>query len=302
MKYALEIKKLRKIYKTNICAINSIDLKVKIGDFYALLGPNGAGKSTTIGILSSLIKKSSGLVKIFGYDIDKDKINTKKKIGLVPQEFNFSPFETINQIVINQAGFYGIKKSIAIDRAKKYLNKLELWDQRNKPARVLSGGTKRRLMIARALMHKPKVLILDEPTAGVDVEIRRLIWKLLINLNKNGKTIILTTHYFEEAEFLCNHIGIMQYGILIKNTSIQKLLSKVKSEKFILESSSDISKIKIEGYNFKNLQKNTLEVEVDKKKGLNDLFFQLNSQNIHIISMRNKSNRLEELFLNLVSK
>ncbi|AFA41320.1 putative ATP-binding component of an ABC superfamily transporter [Wigglesworthia glossinidia endosymbiont of Glossina morsitans morsitans (Yale colony)] len=301
MKYALELKKLKKIYNKKFCAIESIDLTVKVGDFYALLGPNGAGKSTIIGIISSLIKKSSGIVKIFGEDIDQNPFSYKRKIGLVPQEFNFSPFETIKQIIVNQAGYYGIKKNIAIIRAKKYLSQLDLWDYRNKPARTLSGGMKRRLMIARALIHEPKLLILDEPTAGVDIEIRRLIWSLLINFNKNGKTIILTTHYFEEAEILCRHIGIMRLGILIENTSIKNLLSKIQSEKFILDVSSNISNIKLNRYSFKILNNFLLEVEVKKNQGLNDLFLQLNSKNIQVISMRNKSNRLEELFLHLVS-
>ncbi|MDQ1237654.1 MAG: ABC transporter ATP-binding protein [Wigglesworthia glossinidia] len=301
MEYALEIKKLKKIYNKNIYAVRSIDLTVKTRDFYALLGPNGAGKSTIIGIISHLIKKSSGTVKIFGKDIDKNPFSYKRKIGLVPQEFNFSPFETIKQIIINQAGYYGVKKKIANIRAKKYLNQLNLWNERNKAARMLSGGMKRRLMIVRALMHEPKLLILDEPTAGVDIDSRRLIWSLLKNFNKKGKTIILTTHYFEEAENLCRHIGIMRCGTLIENTSIKNLLSKIKSEKFILDLSCKISNIKLNGYNFKVLNDFSLEVEVKKYQGLNDLFLQLNSKNIQVKSMRNKSNRLEELFLNLVS-
>lgn len=301
MKYALELKKLKKIYNKKFCAIESIDLTVQVGDFYALLGPNGAGKSTIIGIISSLIKKSSGIVKIFGEDIDRDPFSYKRKIGLVPQEFNFSPFETIKQIIVNQAGYYGIKKNIAIVRAKKYLSQLDLWDYRNKPARTLSGGMKRRLMIARALIHEPKLLILDEPTAGVDIEIRRLIWSLLTNFNQNGKTIILTTHYFEEAEILCRHIGIMRLGVLIENTSMKNLLSKIQSEKFILDLSSNISNIKLNRYSFKILNNFLLEVEVKKNQGLNDLFLQLNAKNIQVISMRNKSNRLEEFFLHLVS-
>ncbi|MBC1359806.1 ABC transporter ATP-binding protein, partial [Listeria booriae] len=221
MTYALEIKGLRKIYSTGVEALRGIDLTVEEGDFYALLGPNGAGKSTTIGIITSLVNKTSGKVNVFGYDLDTDIVRAKQQIGLVPQEFNFNPFETVQQIVVNQAGYYGVSRKEAIKRSEKYLKQSNLWEKRHERARMLSGGMKRRLMIARALMHEPKLLILDEPTAGVDIELRREMWTFLRELNESGTTIILTTHYLEEAEMLCRNIGIIQSGELIENTSMK---------------------------------------------------------------------------------
>lgn len=230
MNYALELAQLTKTYAGGVKALRGIDLNVEAGDFYALLGPNGAGKSTTIGIISSLVNKTSGSVRVFGYDIDKDIVNAKRQLGLVPQEFNFNPFETVMQIVVNQAGYYGVTRREALARAEKYLTQLDLWGKREERARMLSGGMKRRLMIARALMHQPKLLILDEPTAGVDIELRRSMWGFLKELNAQGTTIILTTHYLEEAEMLCRNIGIIQNGDLVENTSMKGLLAKLKSK------------------------------------------------------------------------
>lgn len=301
MTYALELSKLTKIYASGVKAVNGIDLRVEAGDFYALLGPNGAGKSTTIGIISSLVNKSSGLVKVFGYDIDKDTINAKRQLGLVPQEFNFNQFETVQQIVVNQAGYYGIDKPQALERAKIYLEQLGLWDKRNESARMLSGGMKRRLMIARALIHQPKLLILDEPTAGVDIELRRSMWGFLKALNDQGTTIILTTHYLEEAETLCRNIGIIQHGLLMENTSMKGLLAKLKSEIFILDLAPKSPLPKLEGYIHHMTDTSTLVVEVAREQGINSLFGQLTTQGVQVLSMRNKANRLEELFVNLVN-
>ncbi len=230
MTIALELQQLKKTYPGGVQALRGIDLQVEAGDFYALLGPNGAGKSTTIGIISSLVNKTSGRVSVFGYDLEKDVVNAKRQLGLVPQEFNFNPFETVQQIVVNQAGYYGVERKEAYIRSEKYLKQLDLWGKRNERARMLSGGMKRRLMIARALMHEPKLLILDEPTAGVDIELRRSMWGFLKDLNDKGTTIILTTHYLEEAEMLCRNIGIIQHGELVENTSMKALLAKLKSE------------------------------------------------------------------------
>ncbi|EPH63778.1 ABC transporter, ATP-binding protein [Enterococcus faecium 13.SD.W.09] len=250
MPYALEIKNLKKSYATGVEALKGIDLTVDEGDFYALLGPNGAGKSTTIGIITSLVNKTSGEVKIFGYDIDTDLVRAKQKIGLVPQEFNFNPFETVQQIVVNQAGYYGVSRKEALSRAKKYLKQSNLWEKRNVRARMLSGGMKRRLMIARALMHEPSLLILDEPTAGVDIELRRDMWNFLRELNQQGTTIILTTHYLEEAELLCRNIGIIQSGELIENTSMKNILSNLQYETFIFDLESYENKPEIVGYEY----------------------------------------------------
>lgn len=301
MTYALELEKLTKTYAGGVQALRGIDLRVEAGDFYALLGPNGAGKSTTIGIISSLVNKSSGKVQVFGYDIDKDIVNAKRQLGLVPQEFNFNPFETVMQVVVNQAGYYGVKRSDAIDRAEKYLTQLDLWGKRNDRSRMLSGGMKRRLMIARALMHEPKLLILDEPTAGVDIELRRSMWGFLQELNAQGTTIILTTHYLEEAEMLCRNIGIIQGGELVENTSMKSLLSKLKSETFVLDLAPKSAIPKLEGYHSSLLDTSTLEVEVMREQGLNSLFSQLSKQGVQVLSMRNKANRLEELFVTLVN-
>lgn len=302
MTYALELSKLTKTYSSGVQALRGIDLHVGAGDFYALLGPNGAGKSTTIGIISSLVNKTAGQVKVFGYDLDRDIVNAKRQLGLVPQEFNFNPFETVLQIVVNQAGYYGVARQEALKRAQQYLSQLELWEKRNERARMLSGGMKRRLMIARALMHQPKLLILDEPTAGVDIELRRSMWGFLKDLNAQGTTIILTTHYLEEAEMLCRNIGIIQHGELIENTSMKALLSKLKSETFILDISAKSPLPNLEGYRYQLMDNTTLEVEVEREQGLNGIFSQLSSQGIQVLSMRNKANRLEELFVTLVNR
>ncbi|MFI3803455.1 ABC transporter ATP-binding protein [Vagococcus fluvialis] len=299
MVYALEINNLKKTYDTGVKALKGVDLTVEEGDFYALLGPNGAGKSTTIGIMTSLVNKTSGQVKIFGYDLDKELVKAKQQIGLVPQEFNFNPFETVQQIVVNQAGYYGVPRKEALIRSEKFLKQSNLWEKRNVRARMLSGGMKRRLMIARALMHEPKLLILDEPTAGVDIELRRDMWEFLKELNEAGTTIILTTHYLEEAEMLCRNIGIIQSGELIENTSMKELLSKLQSETFILDIVPTNKEIKLVDYHYELEDQQTLAVEVQKDQGINDVFTQLSNQGITVTSMRNKSNRLEELFLKL---
>lgn len=302
MTYVLELFQLKKTYPGFVKALTGIDLQVKVGDFYALLGPNGAGKSTIISIVSSLVNKTSGKVKVFGYDLDKDVLNVKRQLGLVPQEFNFNPFETVLQIVINQAGYYGVPRSLAFSRAEMYLSQLALWNKRNEPARDLSGGMKRRLMIARALMHQPKLLILDEPTAGVDIELRRSMWSFLKTLNMQGTSIILTTHYLEEAEVLCRNIGIIQYGELIENTSMKKLLNQLELETFIFDLAPKSPIPILNDYKFRLVDMLTLEVDVLRDQGLNGLFSQFYEQNIQITSMRNKVNRLEELFINLMNK
>ncbi|HIF9252585.1 TPA: ABC transporter ATP-binding protein [Photobacterium damselae] len=299
---ALEIKNLNKIYKGGVNALKNMSLGVKKGDFFALLGPNGAGKSTTIGIISSLVNKTSGSVSIFGFDLDKQKVEAKNQLGLVPQEFNFNPFETVEQIVMNQAGYYGVERSVAKERAKKYLSQLDLWGKRGERARNLSGGMKRRLMIARALMHEPKLLILDEPTAGVDIELRRSMWTFLRSINEQGVTIILTTHYLEEAEMLCRNIGIINHGELIENTTMKSLLSKLEAETFILDLSAPVETVALEQVVWRLLDSTTLEIEINKGESLNHVFAQLSEQGINVQSMRNKANRLEELFVTLVAQ
>ncbi|EOS8339883.1 ABC transporter ATP-binding protein [Vibrio parahaemolyticus] len=299
--YALEIEQLRKTYAGGFEALKGISLQVKKGDFYALLGPNGAGKSTTIGIISSLVNKTSGVAKVFGYDIDTDLELAKQNLGLVPQEFNFNQFETVDQIVIQQAGYYGVSKILAKERAEKYLKKLDLWEKRKERARNLSGGMKRRLMIARALMHEPKLLILDEPTAGVDIELRRSMWDFLKEINQQqGITIILTTHYLEEAEMLCRNIGIINRGELIENTTMKALLSKLSVETFILDIETDGEVPELNGVNRQSLIDGSLEIELDKSQGLNAVFAQLTEHGVKVLSMRNKANRLEELFVSIV--
>ncbi|GIU05108.1 ABC transporter ATP-binding protein [Shewanella glacialipiscicola] len=301
--HALVLEGLKKTYKGGVEAVKGISLTVNQGDFFALLGPNGAGKSTTIGIISSLVQKSSGTVKVFDYDIDNQLEHAKLCIGLVPQEFNFNQFETVLQIVVNQAGYYGVPKPVALERAKKYLSQLDLWEKRNSPSRELSGGMKRRLMIARALMHEPKLLILDEPTAGVDIELRRSMWEFLKQINQQGVTIILTTHYLEEAEMLCRNIGIIDNGILVECTSMKALLSQLNVETFILDLRRDISTAPVlDGMACRLTDPHTLEVDVAKDHNLNDVFSQLSAANVEVLSMRNKSNRLEELFVELVNK
>ena len=301
--HALEIKNLIKTYATGVQAVKGIDLTVEQGDFYALLGHNGAGKSTTIGIISSLVNKTSGSVKVFGYDLDTQKTQLKQQIGLVPQEFNFNQFEKVVDVLTQQAGFYGIPLKEAKARAEMWLKKLDLWEKRTHLIRELSGGMKRRVMIARALMHNPKLLILDEPTAGVDIELRRSLWDFLRELNQQGTTIILTTHYLEEAENLCRNIGIIQHGKLIENTSMKSLLAKLETEIFVLDLQNmpQNRPLLIEHYPHKLLDENTLEVEVQRAQGLTNLFTQLTTQNVEVLSMRNKSNRLEELFLKMAN-
>ncbi|MEZ8877838.1 ABC transporter ATP-binding protein [Vibrio lentus] len=299
--YALEIEQLRKTYAGGFEALKGISLQVKKGDFYALLGPNGAGKSTTIAVISSLVNKTSGKVKVFGYDIDTDLELAKQNLGLVPQEFNFNPFETVEQIVLQQAGYYGVTKALAKERAKKYLSQLDLWEKRGERARNLSGGMKRRLMIARALMHEPHLLILDEPTAGVDIELRRSMWEFLKEINeKQGITIILTTHYLEEAEMLCRNIGIINRGELIENTTMKALLGKLSAETFILDLEEGTAEPKLDGVNSQVMVNGSLEIEIDKNLGLNAIFAQLTEQQVKVLSMRNKANRLEELFVSIV--
>ncbi|EMJ86637.1 ABC transporter ATP-binding protein [Leptospira meyeri] len=302
-KYAIELEGLEKTYANGVKALRSIDLKVESGDFFALLGPNGAGKSTTIGILSSLINKTGGKVKIFGTDIDTSPDLAKTFLGIVPQEFNFGIFEAVEQILINQAGFYGIPYKEAKEKVEYYLDKLSLFDKRKSAAGQLSGGMKRRLMIARALVHDPKLLILDEPTAGVDIEIRRSMWEFLKELNKAGKTIILTTHYLEEAESLCKNIAIIDKGEIVENTSMKKLLHRLDKETFIIDLKKSIkSKPMSKKFSWEWLDDHSLEVQLDKKDSVNQLFTELTKLNLEVLSLRNKSNRLEELFLSLTGK
>ncbi|MCJ8295651.1 MAG: ABC transporter ATP-binding protein [Colwellia sp.] len=309
MTYALEISALAKTYKGGFQALKGIDLTVEKGDFFALLGPNGAGKSTTIGVITSLVNKTDGQVKVFGYDIDTDLEKAKSFIGLVPQEFNFSQFEPLMHILVNQAGYYGVPKPLAIERAEKYLKQLELWDKRDEPARALSGGMKRRLMIARALMHEPQMLILDEPTAGVDIELRRSMWGFLRELNMQGITIILTTHYLEEAEMLCRNIAIIDGGEIVEDTSMKKLLAQLDVETFVFDIKVAATVAELEQFveqsqeiTYRVIDDHTLEIDLNKSQNLNQVFEQLNVANIEVQSMRNKSNRLEALFVSLINK
>ncbi|MGB1912360.1 MAG: ABC transporter ATP-binding protein [Porticoccaceae bacterium] len=300
---ALSIASLTKTYDNNFKALKGIDLDVSQGDFFALLGPNGAGKSTTIGVICSLVRKTSGKVKIFGIDIDEDFSAAKQFVGVVPQEFNFNQFEKPIDILITQAGYYGIPASIATERAEKYLKQLGLWEKHNMPSRSLSGGMKRRLMIARALIHEPQLLVLDEPTAGVDIELRRSMWTFLEEINRQGTTIILTTHYLEEAERLCRNIAIIDKGSIVQNTSIKNLIKQLNKETFILDLKEEIKSCPtLEDYPITKVDSHTLEVAVDKNKSLNNLFSVLSKQGIEIVSMRNKTNRLEELFIDMVEK
>ncbi|WP_448681864.1 ABC transporter ATP-binding protein [Pseudomonas nicosulfuronedens] len=303
MSSALSIRQLTKTYGNGFQALKGIDLDVAEGDFFALLGPNGAGKSTTIGILSTLVNKTSGTVNVFGHDLDKDPYGLKRCLGVVPQEFNFNQFEKVFDIVVTQAGYYGIPMSVAKGRAEKYLTQLGLWDKRNSASRELSGGMKRRLMIARALVHEPRLLILDEPTAGVDIELRRSMWNFLTELNGEGISIILTTHYLEEAEQLCRNIAIIDHGTIVENTSMRKLLNKLHVETFYLDLQGTLNEApKLDGYPVRLVDDHTLEVQVDKSLGINGLFVQLNALGHQVLSLRNKSNRLEELFVSLVEK
>ncbi len=303
MSSALSIRQLTKTYGNGFQALSGIDLDVAEGDFFALLGPNGAGKSTTIGILSTLVNKTSGTVNIFGHDLDREPAALKRCIGVVPQEFNFNQFEKTFDIVVTQAGYYGIPPKIANERAEQYLTQLGLWDKRDVPSRSLSGGMKRRLMIARALVHEPRLLILDEPTAGVDIELRRSMWTFLTELNQKGITIILTTHYLEEAEQLCRNIGIIDHGTIVENTSMRQLLSQLHVETFLLDLKNDLQVApQLIGYPARLVDNRTLEVQVDKAVGITGLFTQLALQHIEVQSLRNKTNRLEELFVSLVEK
>jgi len=298
---ALVIKNLKKTYQTGLTALKGIDLEVEQGDFFALLGPNGAGKTTIIGIITSLINKTSGEVSIFDHPIDKEWAIAKTFIGVVPQEFNFNFFEKVIDIMVNQAGYYGIPRPLAFERAEQYLTTLGLWDKRFEPARELSGGMKRRLMIARALVHEPKMLILDEPTAGVDIELRRSMWTFLRELNNKGKTIILTTHYLEEAESLCRGIAIIDKGNIIENTTIKKLLSKLNTETIILDLKRPLAEApEIIDCEAHVLDETTLEITFPKQLSLNQLFQTLSNKHIEVVSMRNKANRLEEQFIRLV--
>jgi ABC-2 type transport system ATP-binding protein len=302
MTYALEILDLKKTYPGGTEALKGISLSVKEGDFYALLGPNGAGKSSTIGIIGSLVTKTSGMVKIFGIDAGKDIAEAKTMLGVVSQEINFSQFEKVMDIVVTQAGFYGIPKSEAMPKVENILKRLSLWDKRNVQARTLSGGYKRRLMIAKALVHNPKLLILDEPTAGVDIELRREMWTFLKEINKNGTTIILTTHYLEEAEQLCRNIGIIDHGTMVADTSMKDLLGTLNVQGFVFDLIEPLDEAPlIEGFPLKLEDSLTLVAAVNKDRSINALFSEFSKLNIKIKSMRNESNRLEELFIEMVN-
>lgn len=303
MTAALSIRNLEKTYDNGFQALKGISFDVQPGDFFALLGPNGAGKSTTIGILCSLVRKTAGEVSIFGIDIDKDFPKAKQMLGVVPQEFNFSQFEKVFDIVCTQGGFYGMPRSLAEERTEKYLRKLGLWDKRNTQARMLSGGMKRRLMIARALIHEPRLLILDEPTAGVDIELRRSMWEFLQEINKQGTTIILTTHYLEEAESLCRNIAIIDQGDIVENTSIKSLIKTLSREVFILDVRESLGEAPDFGeFDGRLVDEHSLEVTVEKGQSLSDLFTLLSAQSIAVTSMRNRANRLEELFVSLLTE
>lgn len=298
---ALSLQNLTKIYKNGITALHGIDLEVAPGDFFALLGPNGAGKSTTIGIVSSLVNKTGGTVRVFGHDIDTELAVAKACIGLVPQEFNFNIFEPVVEILVNQAGYYGIPRRVGFERAERYLNQLGLWERRHDQARMLSGGMKRRLMIARALVHEPRLLILDEPTAGVDIEIRHSMWSFLSEINAAGTTIILTTHYLEEAEQLCRNIAIIDNGRIVENTSMRQLLNRMNSHTLVLDLVRPLAALPtLPGFTACRIDDLTLEVEVPRDAHINTLFAALSAQGIEVGSLRNKTNRLEELFIGLV--
>jgi ABC-2 type transport system ATP-binding protein len=298
---ALVVENLRKTYGNGVQALKGINLTVQPGDFFALLGPNGAGKSTLIGILSSLVNSSDGDARIFGISVNKQRNEAMKLIGLVPQEINFNQFEKPFDICVNEAGFYGIPRKIAAERAEKYLKELRLWDKAQDQARMLSGGMKRRLMIARAMMNEPRLLILDEPTAGVDIEIRRSMWQFVSGINAAGTTVILTTHYLEEAEQLCRNIAIIDHGTIVENTSMKLLLSKLDVETFVFDVNNLPEQLpSLPGITFRRVDEHTLEAEMPRTQAMNALFDALTSHGITVISMRNKTNRLEELFVRLV--
>ena len=300
---ALEVNNLKKIYKNGVVALKGIDLNVEEGDFFALLGPNGAGKSTLIGIVSSLVNASSGDTKVFGTSVQTDRSRAMAKIGLVPQEVNFNQFERPFDIVVNQAGYYGVPRHVARERAEKYLKQLQLWDKAFKPSRTMSGGMKRRLLIARAMVHEPRLLILDEPTAGVDIEIRRSMWEFIEKINRDGTTVILTTHYLEEAENLCRNIAIIDHGTIVENTTVKALLGKLDIETFVLDLCNTLENPpEIEGIEIAMRDPTTMLASLPKSQSLNVLFRVLEQRGIEVKSMRNKANRLEELFLRLVEK
>lgn len=300
---ALKIENLRKTYDSGFEALKGIDLTVREGDFFALLGPNGAGKSTTLGIVCSLVNKTSGKVSVFGHDIDRDLSSAKMNLGVVPQEMNFNQFEKVIDIVVTQAGYYGIPAKRARVSAEYYLKELGLWDKRNEPARMLSGGMKRRLMIARALVHEPKLLILDEPTAGVDIELRRSMWTFLQEMNRRGTTIILTTHYLEEAEALCRNIAIIDHGSILQNTSTRDLLKQLSVETFLLDLSEPVGGApELPDFETRLVNEGQLEIDVRQGQNLNAAFSQLDAKGLRVVSMRTKANRLEELFLRMVQE
>ncbi|WP_344800230.1 ABC transporter ATP-binding protein [Litoribacillus peritrichatus] len=301
--YALQIKDLEKIYSNGTKALKGISLNVQKGDFFALLGPNGAGKSTTLGIVSSLVNKTAGTVQIMGHDLDTARTQAKMKLGVVPQEFNFNQFEKVFDIVVTQAGYYGISTAVAKERAEKYLKKLGLWEKRSTPSRMLSGGMKRRLMIARALVHEPDVLILDEPTAGVDIELRRSMWAFLQEINEQGITIILTTHYLEEAEALCRNIAIIDHGSILVDCPMRELLGQMNKQTIILDVQDTLpNEVELNGYGVRRIDDHTLEVVVTKDQTLNKLFEQLDRASVNVHSFRNKSNRLEETFVSMLGQ
>ena len=298
---ALAIENLQKTYANGNRALKGIDLAVEAGDFYALLGPNGAGKTTAIGIITSLVNKTGGRVEVFGHDIDTDLEGAKACIGLVPQEVNLNQWETVQNVVLNQAGYYGLGRRLAHERTEKYLRALRLWDRREDQARMLSGGMKRRLMIARALVHEPRLLMLDEPTAGVDIEIRRSMWDFLREINAAGTTIILTTHYLEEAESLCRHVAIIDEGEIIEDAPMSTVLRKLQREVFVLDLAEPVDEAPVlEGFEATLREDGELEVDKGPSVDLNALFAQLDDRGIRVVSLRNKANRLEELFMRLV--
>jgi ABC-2 type transport system ATP-binding protein len=300
---ALQVENLRKTYSNGTEALKGVSLTVEEGDFFALLGPNGAGKSTLIGVISSLVNASSGDIKVFGASVKNERSKAMSYLGLVPQELNFNQFEKPLEIVVNQAGYYGIPRKVALERAEKYLKQLKLWDKHDEWSRSLSGGMKRRLMIARAMVNEPRLLILDEPTAGVDIEIRRSMWEFIKEINEQGTTVILTTHYLEEAEQLCRNIAIIDHGNIIENTGMRSLLSKLDVETLVLDLRECLEEPpEIEGMEIELPEPCTLEVTLPKQKSLNGLFSDLDSRGLHVLSMRNKTNRLEELFMRLVEK
>ena len=298
---ALSIRNLKKTYNNGFEALKGIDLDVESGDFFALLGPNGAGKSTAIGIISSLVNETAGAVSIFGHDLKSDRANAKSCIGLVPQEINFNQFDTVKNILLNQAGYYGTPRKLALQRTEYCLKQMDLWDKRNAVSRRLSGGMKRRVMIARAMVHAPKLLILDEPTAGVDIEIRRSMWQLMREVNQQGTTIILTTHYLEEAESLCRNIAIIDQGRIVENSDMTSLLARLNVDHFVLDLAEPLTTAPaIEGFHIERISEKVLDVAVPKELGLNQLFNELTAKHIKVASMKNKSNRLEQLFLDLI--